>query len=320
MATMNRQLIFTSVVGMLLFAVAAVALEKWQGDKGNRTLAAPRFPNVELTTQHGHKVRLYDDLLQGKAVAVNTFFAGCLDVCPLGTAKMLELQRLLGERVGKDIFFYSLSVDPHDTPAAMKAYAERYGLGPGWLLLTGKEEDIARATQALGLGVLAQTNPRESHSTTLMVGREPTGQWMKTSATDNPRFIAASVQTFLGWPENLASTDYAKAAPMPMGNGEFMFRNACAACHTIGGGDRMGPDLAGVNQRRDSEWLEKFIVAPERMRATGDPTALALDARFPGVTMPNLHLARDEVRDILDFIDERSKAVAQRKEAAQAAP
>jgi protein SCO1 len=315
---MNGRLMLVSVVGMLLVAAAAVAVEKWQGDTVRRTLAAPRFPNVELVTQHGHKVRLYDDLLKGKAVAVNTFFAGCADVCPLGTAKMRELQRLLGDRVGKDIFFYSLSVDPLDSPAAMKAYGDRYGLGPGWLLLTGKEKDVAVATQALGLGVLSQTNERESHSMTLMVGRESTGQWMKLSSTDNPRFIAASVQTFMGWAENLASTDYAKAAPIPMANGEFTFRNACAACHSIGGGDRMGPDLAGVSQRRDGEWLEKYILAPDRMRAIADPTALALDARFPGVVMPNLRLARDEVRDILAFIEERGIAVAQRKQAAQA--
>jgi protein SCO1 len=295
-----------------VMAMGAIASAAWyaEGAFGEAPPGPERFPNIELTTQDGRKVRLVDDLIKGKAVAVNTFFASCSEVCPLGTAKMLELQRLLGDRVGKDIFFYSLSVDPlRDTPAAMKAYAERYGVGPGWLFLTGKEEDIRRAVRALGLGTLAAGGTNEDHSTTLMVGHEPSGRWMKNSATDNPRFTAASMQTFLGWPaEGIGAQRYEQAAPISMSNGEFLFRNGCAACHSIGGGDRIGPDLLGVTARRDRAWVERFIQAPDRMLAAGDPQAVQLNERFRGVQMPNLDLTRDDVADIVDHLETATRA------------
>jgi protein SCO1/2 len=308
MPFMTRRL-WWSLAGM---AMMAAALLHHEGAFSENRWGANHFPNVELTTQHGRKVRLYDDLLKGKAVAVNTFFAGCGDVCPLGTAKMLELQKLLGERVGKDIFFYSISVDPaNDTPEALKAYADRFDVGPGWLFLTGREEDIRVVTKKLGLGVMQQTNPRDYHSTTLMVGREPTGQWMKNSATDNPRYVAATIQTFLGWGETLpGSRDYAQARPMPdITNGQFLFNNGCSACHTIGGGDKVGPDLLGVTERRKRAWLERFVLVPDEVLAERDPVATQLLAKYKGVKMPNLGLARDEVAQILGHIERRTEQV-----------
>ena len=101
------------------------------------------FPNIALTTQDGKQVRFYDDLLKGKSVAINLIYTSCTDECPLETARMSEVQRLLGKRMGKDIVFYSISIDPeHDTPKVLKAYAKKFDVGPGWLFLTGKKEDI----------------------------------------------------------------------------------------------------------------------------------------------------------------------------------
>src|SRR5256714_9515103 len=117
---------------------------------------ADYFPNVPLRTQDGATVHLYDDLLKGKAVAINLIYTSCKDECPLETAKLVQVQRLLGDRVGKDVFFYSISIDPrHDTPEVLKAYAERFHIGPGWLFLTGKEEDIRLLTKKLGLSALS---------------------------------------------------------------------------------------------------------------------------------------------------------------------
>jgi protein SCO1 len=313
----SKQRIWASLIGM---ALIAVALLHHEGAFSRNPWGAGYFPNVVLTTQDGKQVRLYDDLLKGKAIAINTFFSGCTDVCPLGTAKMLELQRILGERVGKEIFFYSLSIDPiHDTPQALKAYAERYKVGPGWLFLTGKEEDIRAVTRKLGLGTLQESSPLEKHSTTLMVGHEPSGQWMKNSSTDNPRFVAASIQTFLGWADTQPRRDYAQAEPLQLSNGQFLFNNGCSACHTIGGGDRVGPDLAGVTQRRERAWLERFILVPNEVLAAGDPIAIALLKKHNGVRMPNLGLARDEVADILAHVEARSAQLSGRRATATAA-
>src|SRR2546427_6630678 len=98
---------------------------------------ADYFPNVPLRTQEGTTVRFYDDLLKGKAVAINLIYTTCTDECPLETARMVQVQRLLGDRVGKDLFFYSISIDPRrDTPEGLKEYPQKFGVGPGWLVLT----------------------------------------------------------------------------------------------------------------------------------------------------------------------------------------
>lgn len=312
-----------------LFGMAALALALlWHEGAFSRSEAvadsnkwgASHFPNVELVTHDGRKVRLYDDLLKGKTVAVNTFFADCGDVCPLSTAKMLELKKLLGDRVGKDVFFYSISVDPdNDTPEALKAYAERFHTGPGWVFLTGKGEDVRLAIRKLGLGTVQATSPRDSHSTTLMVGHEPTGQWMKNSTTDNPRFVAAMMRGFLGWGANPEARHYAEARAMPeVTNGQFLFNNSCASCHTIGQGDKVGPDLAGVTERRPRAWLERFILLPDEVIASGDPLANELLAAYKGVRMPNLGLSRSEVAQLLQHVEMRTAEV--RKTQAAEAP
>src|SRR5215467_8584961 len=69
------------------------------------------FPNVPLTTQHGNTVRFYDDLLKGKKVVINFIYTRCGDSCPLETARLSQVARILGVRMGRDVFFYSISVD-----------------------------------------------------------------------------------------------------------------------------------------------------------------------------------------------------------------
>src|SRR6185295_12595619 len=101
------------------------------------------FPNVELTTQDGKKVHFYDDLIKGKVVAIELIYTTCKYNCPLETARMVQVQKLLGVRMGKDVFFYSITIDPeHDTAEALKEYASKYHVGPGWTFLTGKPADI----------------------------------------------------------------------------------------------------------------------------------------------------------------------------------
>jgi protein SCO1 len=294
-----------AVIGAVLvnlFACAhAAAANPWGADY---------FPNVPLTTQDGTTVRFYDDLLKGKSVAINVIFTQCTDVCPLETAKMRELQKILGDRMGKDIFFYSISTDPkHDTPEVLKAYAEKFNAGPGWLFLTGKPEDIKLITRKMGLSGTQDTGVREGHSARLMVGNEPTGQWMKNSATDNPRFLAATLETFLGWKSEQPAKSYAEARPIRADNGQAVFQNGCSSCHTIGQGDKIGPDLAGVNERRARDWLTRYILVPNEVLAAGDPIATALFDKYKKIPMPNLGLARDEVADVLAYVEAQSGLV-----------
>src|SRR5207245_229419 len=193
------------------------------------------FPNVPLITQDGVTVRFYDDLLKGKAVAIDLMYTNCKDECTLETARLVQVQRLLGERVGKDLYLYSISIDPrHDTPDVLKEYAAKFHVGPGWLFLTGDEDDIKLIASKMGLSSSMNRRSDDGHATMLMVGDEPTHQWMQNSAEDNPQFLAATIGKFLGWRSETPAASYAEARPLALDRGGSVFRPRAVGCHTIG--------------------------------------------------------------------------------------
>jgi protein SCO1/2 len=270
---------------------------------GNRW-GARYFPNIELTTQDGTKVRLYDDLLKGKSVALNVIYTSCKDECPLETAILAQVQRILGDRMGKDIFFYSISIDPEkDTPQVLKAYAAKFGAGPGWLFLTGEPAHIRLITRKLGLLRSRDANTRDGHSAILMVGNEPTGQWMRNSAVDNPQFLATTIGNFLGWRDQRPQQSYAEAHPIDMSPGEYLFQSKCSSCHTIGQGEKLAPDLLGITSRRERTWLARYIHAPDLLLAAGDPIAAGLSGKYRDIRMPNLRLSKGEVGALLQYLE-----------------
>ena len=276
-------------------------------------LGAAYFPNVTLTTQDGVDVRFYDDLVKGKIVAVNLIYTTCKYACPLETARLAQVARLLGPRMGRDIFFYSISIDPEvDTPAVLKEYAQKYGAGPGWTFLTGKKEDIEQISRKLGLYSAPNPANPDGHTPNLVIGNEATGQWMRNSATDNPKFLATTIGDWLdSWQtkSTTATVSYAEAPTrLTLDPGQYIFKNHCAACHTVGRGDHLGPDLQGVAATRDREWLTRFIVSPETVRASGDPIALALRAKYKQVVMPSLDLGPVDAALLIDYIDKETRA------------
>lgn len=293
--------------------LAVVALPGSRPAAGAQRWGADYFPNVPLVTQDGREVRFYDDLLKGKAVVINVIYTRCTDLCPLATAKLAQVQRLLGDRVGKDIFFYSISIDPErDTPEVLKAYAAKFRVGPGWLFLTGKKDDITLVQKKLGLWSRTDVYDPDGHLLSLMIGNEPTGQWMRQSGGDNPRFLATKLSTFLlGWQSRQedGGQSYAAAAPIEgLDAGGYLFRTRCAACHTIGQGDALGPDLLGVTSRRERAWLERFIKAPDELLAQEDPIALELFAGYSKVRMPNLGLGDGDVAALIRYLDTQGAA------------
>lgn len=292
-------------IALLLGAVLAALL--FAASIERRTEAADRFPNVPLITQDGRTVRFYDDLLKGKAVVINMIYTSCKDRCPLETAKLAQVQRLLADHVGKDIFFYSITIDPEfDSPEVLRAYAEKFHVGPGWLFLTGQRDDITLLQKRLGLYSMTDAANPDGHQPSLMIGNEGTGAWMLNSAVDNPRFLATTIRNFLiGWTRDPADgrRSYSTAAPIAgFGAGGYLFQSKCAACHTIGGGDRIGPDLSGVTERRDGRWLRRFIQRPDQLLAERDPIAMALHAQYNQVQMPNLRLGDADVEALVEYM------------------
>src|SRR5678809_428104 len=150
------------------------------------------FTDVELTNQDGKKVRFYSDVLKGKTVVVNAFFTTCTSVCPPMNRNMEKIQEALGDRVGRNVFLVSMTVDPEtDTPARMKEYAKKFHAGPGWLFLTGKKENLDWALYKLGQYV----ENKDDHQTVLIIGNEPTGLWKKAFGMANVAELVQVVES-----------------------------------------------------------------------------------------------------------------------------
>jgi protein SCO1/2 len=296
-----------SIIGRSVVSIAAVLAAAAIVSADNAQWGAGYFPNVTLTTHEGKRVRFYDDLVKGKIVAIDLIYTTCKYACPLETARMVQVQRALGDRVGRDIFFYSITIDPeHDTPAVLKDYAEKYHVGPGWQFLTGSASDIDLLSRKLGLySEPDPTNP-DGHTPMLLVGNEVTGQWMRNSALDNPKFLARTIGDWLNSWESGARAALKPFAEAPsidnFDQGAYTFRNHCAACHTIGGGDAIGPDLKGVTAAREPQWLRRFIATPEKLLDEHDPIATTLLARFKQVRMPNLSLGDADAALLVDYL------------------
>jgi cytochrome oxidase Cu insertion factor (SCO1/SenC/PrrC family) len=152
------------------------------------------FTDVELVDQDGRRVRLYSDLLKGKTVVVNAFFATCKGVCPPMSRNLQGVQEAFKERVGKDLHIISITVDPEaDTPAVLKEYARQYEAVPGRYFLTGRKENVDWALYKLGQYV----EQKEAHTSILVVGNEATGLWKKVLGLANLSEIVKSVESVL---------------------------------------------------------------------------------------------------------------------------
>jgi protein SCO1/2 len=274
---------------------------------------AQYFTNTPLVTQDGKTVHFYDDLVKGKSVVINFIYTQCGDSCPLETAKLAQVQKLLGARVGKDIFFYSISIDPkRDTPQMLKDYAKKFHAGPGWFFLTGKKEDIELIRKKLGQAASEGQNQLTDHSTSLVIGDEPSGQWMRDSTMDDAHSIATMVADWLSsWRNHKGGQSYEQAtrqdAPST-DHGTYLFKSRCAACHTVGGGDSIGPDLRGITSIREKDWLSRFIQTPDKVLAEKDPIATALFKKYNRVPMPNLRLGKVDADALVEYLKKASAA------------
>ena len=163
-------------------------------EAAGQTPAQKYFTDVELVDQDGRRVRLYSDLLKGKTVVVNAFFATCKGVCPPMSQNLQRVQEAFKERVGKDLHIISITVDPEaDTPAALKEYAKRYGAIPGRYFVTGKKENVDWALYKLGQYV----EQKEDHTNIFIVGNEATGLWKKLRGIANIAEIVKGVESVL---------------------------------------------------------------------------------------------------------------------------
>lgn len=154
------------------------------------------IPNVSVVDQHGQRLRFYDDLIRSRVALVNFFFTSCGDTCPLVTQNLREVQDRLRARLGRDIFIYSVSLQPElETPAVLKDYAEQWQVLPGWRFLTGKPADIERLRQALGFfsDDPAYDRVKDNHTGLVRYGNDRVDRWAGTAGMGRPAWIARAV-------------------------------------------------------------------------------------------------------------------------------
>jgi cytochrome oxidase Cu insertion factor (SCO1/SenC/PrrC family) len=154
------------------------------------------FTDLDLVTQDGKSLRFFTDVLKDQVVLISFLFTNCGNACPLQTRALVEVAGLLGDEVGKSLRFVSISIDPErDTPAAMKAFAQKHGADrAGWLFLTGDPANVNAVVKKLG-----QYSPDvEAHSTLLLAGNVKEKHWVKIPPNLPPQGIAQRLRELIG--------------------------------------------------------------------------------------------------------------------------
>lgn len=101
-------------------------------------------------------VDFYNEFIKGKTVIINFFYTKCSRICNEGTRNLVQVQKALGDRLGREVFIYSITLDPdQDTPEVLKAYAEEHGAKPGWMFLRMNAKDLEALREKLGLSNLS---------------------------------------------------------------------------------------------------------------------------------------------------------------------
>lgn len=262
------------------------------------------LPNVTVLDQSGRPLKFYDDVIKGKIVVVSFLYTSCTDMCPLVTARLASVKDELGPAAGTEIVFVSISIDPiPDTPDKLKAMADAFKIGEGWLFLTGDPGDIDAIRFKLG----ERSKVLSDHRNEVMLYNDKTGEWARDSAFADKGVLAETIRGMDPEWRNRKKTDLAATSDSMIRksvghSGEAFFIKICASCHTVGRGDKAGPDLAGISRRREKSWLTRFLAAPQKLRAEKDPIALALREKYPYVRMPNLGMSDGDIEDVLSYL------------------
>jgi protein SCO1/2 len=165
-------------------------------DRARRRIQRMHFPNVPLYTHEGKRVTFYDDLVKGKIVTMNFFFARCDEICPMVMANLSRVQERVAADLNKRLFMYSLTLKPEeDTFDAIREFREMHHARPGWTFLTGKPKDLEKVRKGIGF---SYPNPvvdkdKTQHIGNVRYGNEPLMLWAACPGMAHADFIAESV-------------------------------------------------------------------------------------------------------------------------------
>ena len=167
------------IIAMLMFLAQALYCQK---ESSRPVPVELKVPNIEVIDQQGQQLRLNSDVIKNRTAVISSFFTTCTSFCPLTQQNLGRLAKVLGKRMGNDVVFISVSIDPvNDTPARMKEWSEKFHTGPGWTLASGSKNDIETLLKSLGLYVELAGR----HQSAVIIGNPGTG-WTRASIWAEP--------------------------------------------------------------------------------------------------------------------------------------
>jgi protein SCO1 len=177
---------------------------KWATVSPREQIRRRFFPDMTLVTHEGKKVRLYEDLFKDRCVTVNFMYAKCTGICSPITSNLLQVQSLLQDRVGRDIFMYSFTLKPdEDSPEALAEYVKERNIGPGWKFVTGDPDKLELLRRSLGFTDPdpARDADKTNHTGMVRYGNEGRQLWAAFPGTSKAEAIAKSI-LWVAWPLN----------------------------------------------------------------------------------------------------------------------
>lgn len=165
-----------------LFLLATLGTLHGQKESSRPVPVELKVPDIEVVNQEGQHLRLNSDVIKNRTAVISSFFTTCTSFCPLTQQNLGRLAKVLGKRMGSDVVFISISIDPvNDTPARMKEWSEKFHTGPGWTLAGGSKSDIETLLKSLGLYVELAGR----HQSAVIIGNSSSG-WTRASIWAEP--------------------------------------------------------------------------------------------------------------------------------------
>src|SRR6185369_6765653 len=166
------------------------------------------IPEVDVLDQDGNVLHFYSDLIRNKTVAINFIFTNCTTICPPLAATFARVQKEMGDKVGKDVHFISISVDPvTDTPERLKIWGAKFKAGAGWTFVTGEKQEMDKLLNALGAAV----SKREDHTPAVIIGNDAKGIWTRAYGLAKPTQLVGLIENVMaGRVDEFSATEEAK--------------------------------------------------------------------------------------------------------------